>query len=177
MGKVKNWTVEKKNEIESILIGLWRGIGMDIPENFEVIVQDCYKDVCETADPVNWHSGDVAIAFRRWIEAQTRKQDDAMYEREKRTDMAVINTIRNIANMQAPNVQIENVQDKPYFEIVKQGFDEELQREEIQIHGGENANIFLIKTEDGFVIDVYGQNGDDPLSLQVWEDDLCNDED
>jgi hypothetical protein len=24
----------------------------------------------ETADPEEWHSGDVAIAFRRWIEAQ-----------------------------------------------------------------------------------------------------------
>jgi hypothetical protein len=150
MGKVKNWTVEKKDEVERMLITMWRTIGMDIPENFEVIVQDCYEDVCECADPVNWHSGDVAIAFRRWIEAQTPRKT---------------------------NVQHENVQDKPYFEIMKQGWDEELQREEIQIHGGENANIFLIKTEEGFVIDVYGTNNDDPETMTIWEDDLSPDED
>lgn len=70
MGKVKNWTVEKKDEIEKMLITMWATLGMDIPSNYEDIVQDCYEDVCETADPVNWHSGDVAIAFRRWIESK-----------------------------------------------------------------------------------------------------------
>lgn len=69
----KNWTVEKKDEIEWMLIDMWASIHMDPPENFEVIVQFCYEDVCETADPDCWHSGDVAIAFRRWIEEQTRK--------------------------------------------------------------------------------------------------------
>lgn len=73
MKKIKNWTVEKKDKIEYILIGMWRSLGIDIPNNYEDIVQDCYEDVCETADPINWHSGDVAIAFRRWIEAQTKK--------------------------------------------------------------------------------------------------------
>ena len=73
MGKVKNWTVEKKDEIESILIEMWAGLGMDVPENYEEIVQDCYEDVCETADPMEWHSGDVAIAFRRWIEKQSNR--------------------------------------------------------------------------------------------------------
>ena len=51
MGKIKNWTVEKKDRIEGMLIDMWRTIGMDIPDNFEDIVQDCYEDVCETADP------------------------------------------------------------------------------------------------------------------------------
>jgi hypothetical protein len=74
MGKVKNWTVEKKDEIESTLINMWAGLGMDIPDNFEDIVQFCYEDVCETADPIEWHSGDVSIAFRRWIEAQGNVQ-------------------------------------------------------------------------------------------------------
>jgi hypothetical protein len=72
--KAKNWTVEKKDEIEAILISMWRGLGMDIPCNYEIIVQYCYEDVCETADPDKWHSGDVAIAFRRWIESHTNCQ-------------------------------------------------------------------------------------------------------
>ena len=76
MGKVKNWTVEKKDKIERILINMWAAIGMDIPNNFEDIVQECYEDVCETADPVDWHSGDVRIAFRRWIEKQGMSDTD-----------------------------------------------------------------------------------------------------
>jgi hypothetical protein len=151
MGKVKNWTVEKKDAIETMLIDLWASIGMGIPDNFDVIVQDCYEDVCECADPVNWHSGDVAIAFRRWIEAQTPRKTKT-------------------------NVQDENVQDKPYFEIMKQGWDGELQREEIQIHGGEHANIFIVKTEEGFVIDVYGQNNSDPYTLAIWEENLMDED-
>jgi hypothetical protein len=61
---------EKKDEIERILIDKWKQIGMDIPANYEDIVQDCYEDVHDTADPVDWNDGDVAIAFRRWIEKQ-----------------------------------------------------------------------------------------------------------
>jgi hypothetical protein len=144
MGKVKNWTVEKKDEIERILINMWATLAMDIPSNFEDIVQDCYEDVCETADPVNWSDGDVAIAFRRWIEKQATQPD----EKEEET----------------------------YFKIIKKGFDKELEREEIQIHGGENANIFLIKTEEGFIIDVYGQN-EQYGTIAVWEDELNPDED
>ena len=68
--KIKNWTVEKKDEIEKIFITLISLIGMDIPNNYEDIVQFIYEDVCETADEENWHCGDVTIGFRRWIEAQ-----------------------------------------------------------------------------------------------------------
>ncbi len=69
---MENWTVEKKDCIESILIDMWASIGMDIPDNYEDIVQDCYEDVCETADPIDWSNGDVTIAFRRWIENQSK---------------------------------------------------------------------------------------------------------
>lgn len=60
---------EKKYEIEVILVNMLTKIDMDIPDNFEDIVQYCYEDVCETADPNNWSNGDVTIAFRRWIES------------------------------------------------------------------------------------------------------------
>lgn len=66
---VANWTVEKKDMIERILIGMWASIGMDVPNNFEVIVQYVYEDVCETADSENWNDCDVVIGFRRWIES------------------------------------------------------------------------------------------------------------
>jgi hypothetical protein len=63
--------VKKKKEIELRLINLITKIGMDIPENFEEIVQFIFEDVCETADPINWSDGDIAIGFRRWIESKS----------------------------------------------------------------------------------------------------------
>ncbi len=65
-----NWSVEKKDEIEKSFINLITQIGMDIPSNFKDIVQYIFIDVCETADPEKWHDGDIAIAFRRWIESK-----------------------------------------------------------------------------------------------------------
>lgn len=67
-----NWTVEKKDEIEKVFIHALSLMGMDVPSNFEDIVQFIYEDVCETADPENWSSGDVVIGFRRWIESQSK---------------------------------------------------------------------------------------------------------
>jgi hypothetical protein len=60
-----------------------------------------------------------------------------------------------------------------YFEIMHQDFCEDAGREEIQIHAGENGNVYLFQDGDklGFIIDVYGQN-DLADSMTVWEDDL-----
>jgi hypothetical protein len=44
-------------------------IGIQTPSNYEDIVQFCYEDVCETADPIDWNNDDVLIAFRRFIES------------------------------------------------------------------------------------------------------------
>ena len=140
MGKVKQWSVEKKDEIEKILIDKWASFGMDIPANFEEIVQFCYEDVCETADSVNWSDSDVAIAFRRWVEEQ--------------------------------NVPKKNGTRPNYFHINKQGWDEGLQREEVQVHCGEMGNLLLIKTDEGFVIDVYDVGGNNIHTAAIWEDDI-----
>jgi hypothetical protein len=60
--------VSHKDNIEKILISKWTSIGMDIPENFEQIVQFVFEDVMETSDYPNYSDGDVMIGFRRWIE-------------------------------------------------------------------------------------------------------------
>lgn len=69
---MKNWTTEKKDEIERQFINLLSKINMDIPENYEDIVQFIYEDICETADPENWSEGDIVIGFRRWIESNVK---------------------------------------------------------------------------------------------------------
>jgi len=98
MGKVKQWSVEKKDAIETMLINMWASLGMDIPNNYEDIVQDCYEDVCETADPENWHSGDVAIAFRRWIEKQNVRPLP-MSEPKSAEDVSIGETIYRMAEL------------------------------------------------------------------------------
>ena len=60
----------KKDEVELMFINLITKIGIDIPDNFDKIVQFIFEDVNETADKNNWHDGDVAIGFRRWIESK-----------------------------------------------------------------------------------------------------------
>jgi len=67
---MKNWSVQKKDEIEKLFINIITKIGMNIPDNFEDIVQFIYEDVCETADVDNWNDSDVIIGFRRWIESK-----------------------------------------------------------------------------------------------------------
>lgn len=136
MGKVK----EFRNKIEEMLINIYTTIGMDKPSNHEQILDFVANDVAETADPVEWHSGDVAIAFRRWIEKQSE-----------------------VVGHFCP--------EPIYFHVVKSGWDGELQRQEVQIHAGENANIFLIKNDQGFIVDVYGQN-DLVESMTIWERDI-----
>jgi hypothetical protein len=140
MGKVKQWSVEKKDQIERILIRLWSEMGMDVPQNFEAIVQYVYEDVCETADPVNWSDGDVTIGFRRWIEEQ--------------------------------NIPKKNGTRPNYFHINAQGWNKGLEREEVQVHCGENGNLFLIKTEEGFIIDMYDVGGNNIHTATIWEDDI-----
>lgn len=54
-------------------VRLWLGeqfvhIGMDRPSNMDKIVKFIVDDVEASADPVDYHSGDFGIAFRRFIE-------------------------------------------------------------------------------------------------------------
>lgn len=117
MGNVKEFT----QMVEEMLINIYTSIGIDKPSNHEAILEFVSSDVLECADPLEWHSGDVAIAFRRWMEGKIGDADN-------------------------------------YFQVKKVGYDKELQREEVQIHGGEHGNILLIKTDEGFVVDIYGEN-------------------
>ena len=60
-----------RKEIETQLLGeIYPAIGIDRPENHEEIVDFIVEDVKETADPEDWHSGDVSIAFRRFLESK-----------------------------------------------------------------------------------------------------------
>lgn len=63
-------TNDKQSEIASMIIDIFDRINIDMPSNFDDILEFIYNDICETADEKDWHDGDVAIAFRRWIESK-----------------------------------------------------------------------------------------------------------
>jgi len=64
--------MENKQECKEMVHNLVNSVcslaGCDLPDNKDNIVDFIVQDVEETADPINWHSGDVGIAFRRWME-------------------------------------------------------------------------------------------------------------
>ena len=62
------------DDIDALLMDNFDRLGMDLPSNFEQIVEFVYWDVYDTADRKNWHDGDVVIGFRRWIESQSDEQ-------------------------------------------------------------------------------------------------------
>ena len=63
--------MNKKQVITSMLIDIFDRINIDTPWNFDQILEFVVEDVEETADKELWHDGDVAIAFRRWIESNS----------------------------------------------------------------------------------------------------------
>ena len=64
-----------KKQIEDELIHMFiYKLCMEIPNNIDEITKFVEEDVKETADEQNWTSEDVSIAFRRWVEAQTKKK-------------------------------------------------------------------------------------------------------
>jgi len=54
--------------IERELCAIYSAIGCDTPLNHRDILDFVVSDIDEAADLCDWHSGDVEIAFRRFIE-------------------------------------------------------------------------------------------------------------
>ncbi len=57
-----------REEVEYYLINLWMLIGIDRPANHDEILEFIHDDVEDAADPIDYHSGDMNIAFRRFLE-------------------------------------------------------------------------------------------------------------
>lgn len=64
---------------EAMLINIYHAIEIDTPNNREDILNFIADNVAECSDPVEWHSGDVGIAFRRWIEAQAKDESENIW--------------------------------------------------------------------------------------------------
>jgi len=58
----------KKKAITESVIDMFDRINIQKPNNFDEINEFIYEDVCKTASNKNWNEGDIAYAFRRWIE-------------------------------------------------------------------------------------------------------------
>jgi hypothetical protein len=61
---------EIRREVEQqLVLNIYPSIGIDKPENHDSIVDFIVDDVKTTADPEEWHSGDISIGFRRFLES------------------------------------------------------------------------------------------------------------
>lgn len=61
----------KKDFIESTLKEIYRTIGIDQPSNHDSILEFIIEDVESAADE-DFHDGDIAIAFRRYLEKDAK---------------------------------------------------------------------------------------------------------
>ena len=57
-------------EVGLCLHEIYKSIGIDKPSNHDDIVLYCCDDMESAADTTGWHQGDVATAFRRFLEKQ-----------------------------------------------------------------------------------------------------------
>jgi hypothetical protein len=63
-----NPVMDKRKEIETLLIDNFDRMNMDIPSNFDHILNFVCEDVEDSADKDNWNESDVVIGLRRFIE-------------------------------------------------------------------------------------------------------------
>ncbi len=56
------------DEVTTHLLIMFTKLGIDRPTTFDDMVDFIVDDVEAAADPVNWHSGDIEIGFRRYLE-------------------------------------------------------------------------------------------------------------
>ena len=70
----KPLNAEMFDEVDRLLVDNFDRLGMDLPNNFEEILDFVYWYIHDTADKDNWNDSDVIIAFRRWIESQSNEQ-------------------------------------------------------------------------------------------------------
>ena len=70
----KPLNAEMFDEVDRLLVDNFDRLGMDLPNNFEEILDFVYWDIHDTAEKDNWNDRDVIIAFRRWIESQSNEQ-------------------------------------------------------------------------------------------------------
>lgn len=68
------WDDDMREDVDAQLFQIYNEIGIDKPENHDKIVDFIAIDVQGAADHDEWHSGDVATAFRRFLESKT--EDD-----------------------------------------------------------------------------------------------------
>lgn len=61
---------KNREEVASMVVDIFDRINIDTPINIDEIIDFCCEDVESSADKDNWHDGDVAIAFRRWVESK-----------------------------------------------------------------------------------------------------------
>lgn len=85
----KRWTVERKDEIETMFIDMVADMGWAFQADYEDIVQDIYETVCteeeahEWNSDYNWLEHSLPKAFEKWV----KQTNDAFNQGSERVAM------------------------------------------------------------------------------------------
>lgn len=100
----------KKKEIEGLLLCIYMNMGMDRPANHSEILDFVYDDV----DDVAWTDGDVAIAFRRFVE--NRSVRPPLYDTYKKCILELVNyTLEHEAEDYAEQMEIGDIEPEDHI--------------------------------------------------------------
>lgn len=189
MGKVKQEIQELKEHCyrkyqEGGSAAVIEYIEEAIAQGQDMILLEVQYEYCEACDADMPSIGHECLVCGQTTKISKQQLVDAVIEDLKKGfekgDYTVLDELLNmlpvkklVQALPEEDWQVYDELNNSYFEVMHQDFNEEAQREEIQIHAGENGNVFLFQDGDklGFIIDVYGQN-DLADSMTVWEDDL-----
>jgi hypothetical protein len=125
------------------------------------------------AKDINFAAQKYAASFWGYGERQSKEDDFFWFFGEITVRLTSVVELTEYEYKLLSDIFGGKITDNNYFRIVHAGHCEASQREEIQIHCGENGNVFLHQDEDklGFIVDAYGQN-DLVDTMTIWEDDM-----
>ena len=191
MGKVKKEIQELKDTCQRIYSELGYAGVIDyieeaLAQGESIILLEVQYERCEACDADMPSINHECLVCGQETKISKQQLVDAVIEDLikgfEKGDYTVLDELLNMLPVKKlvqalPEEEWEKYKDlnNSYFEVMHQDFNEDAGREEIQIHAGENGNVFLYQDGDklGFIVDAYGQN-DLVDTMTIWEEDMDN---
>jgi hypothetical protein len=140
--------------------------------SFDIQYENC--KACDTTAPAWRHTclacgqetTPLPLPLPEQLRAEAQELIDLGDSHEKREGAGMLKVLDAIGGITA-----KFCPEPIYFHVINAGWNGDTQRQEVEINAGDNGKIMIVKTDEGFVIDVYGQN-DLVDTMAVWEDDM-----
>jgi hypothetical protein len=140
--------------------------------SFDIQYENC--KACDTEAPAWRHvclacgqeTTPIPLPLPEQLRAEAQELIDGGNSHEKREGYGMLKVLDALTTITA-----KFCPEPIYFHVLNSGWNPDTQRQEVEINCGDNGKLLLIKTDEGFVVDVYGQN-DIVDTMAIWEDTL-----